>query len=463
MRILFLSHYFPPEVNAPASRTYEHCKQWVKEGHDVTVVTCAPNHPQGVVYEGYKNRLFQREENDGIKVVRLWTYVTANEGFVKRTLNYISYMCAVIFACPFLPKTDVVLSTSPQFFNGLAGYVVSRMKRAPWLLEIRDLWPESILTVGAIKHKTVIRVLEYLEMFAYCKADRIVPVTDAFKKYMINKGIDEEKIAVIKNGVDLDFYQISASDNKIGSTISLQDKKIDLAGKFVASYVGTHGMAHHLETVLEAANELRDQPNIVFLLVGEGAERKNLLLLKDKLQLENVVMLEQQPKEMMPVLWQLSDVSLVILKKSDLFKTVIPSKIFESMAMKKPIVLGVTGESQEIIENARSGICIEPENSQQLAEVILRLFRDKDLVAELGENGRQYVAEHFDRKELARRYLSILENLLVALIFFPGQRSFNDNIKIIILWFPVEGLSDAIGFRDQHRRVASTTWFFNDI
>ena len=410
MRILFLSHYFPPEVNAPASRTYEHCKQWVKEGHDVTVVTCAPNHPQGAVYEGYKNKFFQREEKDGIKVIRLWTYVTANEGIAKRTINYISYMFAVIFAIPFLPKTDIVLSTSPQFFNGLAGYVVSRLKRVPWVLEIRDLWPESILTVGAIKNKTVIHMLEYLEMFAYCKADRIVPVTDSFKEYMIKKGIDEGKIEVIKNGVDLDFYQAITSDNKSVSTISLKDKKIDLAGKFVASYVGTHGMAHHLETILEAADELRDQPSIVFLLVGEGAERKNLLLLKDKLQLENVIMLEQQPKEMMPLLWQLSDVSLVLLRKSDLFKSVIPSKIFESMAMKKPIVLGVAGESQSIIENAKSGICIEPENSHELAEVILKLFRDKEFGSDLGDNGRQYVIENFDRKVLAKRYLSLLEN-----------------------------------------------------
>ena len=194
MRILFLSHYFPPEVNAPASRTYEHCKQWVKDGHEVTVVTCAPNHPRGKVYEGYRNKLFQRDEKDGIQVIRLWTYVTANEGFVKRTLNYVSYMVAAVFATPFLPKADVVISTSPQFFNGLAGYFVSRLKRIPWILEIRDLWPESILVVGAIKNKAIIRFLEFLEMFAYRKAERIVPVTDSFKRYMVRKGIAPEKI-----------------------------------------------------------------------------------------------------------------------------------------------------------------------------------------------------------------------------------------------------------------------------
>lgn len=405
MRILFLSHYFPPEVNAPASRTYEHCKQWVKDGHDVTVVTCAPNHPRGKVYEGYSNKLFQREVKDGIKVIRLWTYVTANEGFVKRTLNYVSYMVAVMFATPFLPKADVVVSTSPQFFNGLVGYFVSRVKRIPWVLEIRDLWPESILVVGAIKNKAIIKSLEYLEMFAYRKADRIVPVTDAFKRYMIGKGIAADKIDVVKNGVDLGFYQAVPEENPLA-------RELGLEGKFVASYFGTHGMAHHLETILEAAQELKAQRNIVFLMVGDGADKARLAAIREEMGLENVMMIGQQPKDKMPLLWGLSDVSLVLLKKSDLFKSVIPSKIFESMAMQKPIILGVEGESREIIEAAESGRCIEPESGKQLAEQVMALYENAALCAGLGANGRQHVAEHFDRTVLARRYESLMQALV---------------------------------------------------
>ena len=405
MRILFLSHYFPPEVNAPASRTYEHCKQWVKDGHEVTVVTCAPNHPRGKVYEGYRNKLFQRDEKDGIQVIRLWTYVTANEGFVKRTLNYVSYMVAAVFATPFLPKADVVISTSPQFFNGLAGYFVSRLKRIPWVLEIRDLWPESILVVGAIKNKAIIRFLEFLEMFAYRKAERIVPVTDSFKRYMVGKDIAPEKIEVIKNGVDLDFYQATPTNNALF-------RELGLEGKFVASYFGTHGMAHHLETILEAAQILKEQPDIVFLMVGDGADKARLETMRAQMCLKNVMLLGQQPKDKMPLLWGGSNVSLVLLKKSDLFKSVIPSKIFESMAMQKPIILGVEGESREIIEAANSGRCIEPENATQLAEKIMELYSDNALCIELGENGRKYVAEHFDRVVLARRFESLLQSLL---------------------------------------------------
>jgi glycosyltransferase involved in cell wall biosynthesis len=403
MRILFLSHYFPPEVNAPASRTYEHCKQWVKEGHEVTVVTCAPNHPRGAVYEGYRNKIFQRENREGIQVVRLWTYVTANEGFLKRTLNYISYMMAAVFVAPFLSKFDVVLSTSPQFFNGLAGFLVSRIKRAPWILEIRDLWPESIVAVGAITNRPIIRLLEGLELFAYRKADHLVVVTDSFKAHMLTREIPAEKVTVIKNGVDFSLYKKTLQGS---SELSC---KLGLEGKFVASYVGTHGMAHHLETVLDAARELTEWKNIVFLLVGDGAERSRLVTIRDEMKLSNVIMLNQQPKEMMPELWSLSSVSLVLLKRSDLFKTVIPSKIFESMAMGKPVILGVEGESAELVMSAGGGICIEPESARDLASQVLKLSRHPAICQELGANGRRYVLEHFDREVLARRFADVMQ------------------------------------------------------
>lgn len=401
MHILFLSHYFPPEVNAPASRTFEHCRQWVRDGHRVTVVTCAPNHPRGKVYPGYRNRLYAREEKDGITIIRVWTYVTANEGFLKRTLNYVSYMAAAIVAAPFIQKADIVISTSPQFFNGLAGYVVSRMKRAPWVLEIRDLWPESILAVGAIKNPFIIHLLEWLELFAYRQADRIVPVTDAFQRYIEGKGIPKEKISVIKNGADLTLYKPVTGTNRLAESLGVQ-------GKFVAAYLGTHGMAHHLETVLYAAQRLREYPDIVLILAGDGAERQRLAALRNELGLDNVLMLDQQPKEQMPWLWALSDVSLILLKKSDLFKTVIPSKIFESMAMEKPIILGVEGESADIVRAADSGYCIEPENAEELADRLLQLRESEDLRRRFGRNGRIHVRSHYDRLVLARRFEELL-------------------------------------------------------
>lgn len=420
MRILFLSHYFPPEVNAPASRTYEHCKQWVQDGHQVTVVTCAPNHPQGQIYDGYRNALFQRENKDGIQVVRVWTYVTANEGFLKRTINYLSFMAAAIMASLYLPRPDVVVTTSPQFFNGLAGYAVSRMKRIPWVLEIRDLWPESILAVGAIRNRMLIRMLEWVELFAYRSADRVVPVTDAFKRYMVGKGICGDKIVVVKNGVDLDGYKPLVDRNALATELGVESK-------FVAAYFGTHGMAHHLETILEAANLLRNVSDIRFLLVGDGAERQALVRCRDKMGLENVIMLGQQPKSRMRELWALSAVSLVLLKKSELFKTVIPSKIFESLAMEKPVILGVEGESAELLQAAEAGYCIEPESAKELASRIVMLSKDHVLCARLGRSGRAYVTEHFDRVKLARSLLSVFESLHLPSSVPSGQARSAEN------------------------------------
>ncbi|HED35218.1 MAG TPA: glycosyltransferase WbuB, partial [Gammaproteobacteria bacterium] len=400
----FFTHYFPPEVNAPASRTHEHCKEWVKNGHEVTVVTCVPNHPMGKIYPGYKNKLCQHEVIDGIHVIRLWTYITANEGFVKRTLNYLSYLFSVLIYIPFLPRHDVFVSTSPQFFCGLAGYFVKLFRRKPWIIEIRDLWPESIVAVGAIHNKYIIKVLEYLEMLVYRKSDHIIPVTDAFRAYMLNKSVPDAKITVIKNGVDLNFYAAGQTEK----TTEYGDLLVD---SFVASYVGTHGMAHHLEIILEAAEILINRKDIVFLMAGHGAEKDKLVKLKESKKLSNVIMLDQQAKEKMPLLWALSDVSLVLLKKSDLFKTVIPSKIFESMAMKKPIVLGVEGEVKAMIEEGRSGITIEPESAQALAAAVVELADNRKKYTEYAENGYQYVAEYYDRKILAKRFEDILQRL----------------------------------------------------
>lgn len=404
MRILFLTHYFPPEVNAPASRTFEHCREWVRAGHAVTVVTCAPNHPNGLLYPGYRNRLWQRESIDGIEVVRLWTYLAPNEGFLRRTLNYLSYLVAATLAAPWLSRSDIVVSTSPQFFCGLAGYLVSRIKRSPWVLEIRDLWPESIIAVGAMRHARVIAALQWLERFAYRKADALVSVTDSFVDHFARLGVDTAKAVVIKNGVDLARFSDPVKDEALL-------RELGLGGRFVAAYFGTHGMAHHLETVLDAARLVQDDPRIAFLLAGGGAERARLVAMKNERGLDNVVMLDQQPKDRMPALWGAIDASLVLLKKSDLFRTVIPSKIFEAMAMRRPIILGVEGESRRLVEEAGAGITIEPENAAELARAVRHLVADPDLRASLADSGRSFVEARFDRRRLAGIYVAHLEQV----------------------------------------------------
>lgn len=417
MHILFLTHYFPPEVNAPASRTFENARRWVEAGHRVTVLTCAPNHPRGILYPGYKNRLFQWHEIEGIRVLRVFTYLSANEGFVRRGLNYLSYMISATLFSFLVRRVDIVVSTSPQFFCGLAGFWVSLLKRRPWVLEIRDLWPESIRAVGQAVNPILIRFLEGLETFLYRRADHIVSVTRSFKQHIEKRGVSRDRISVLTNGVDPEHFQPVRKEDFIRVDMDYPQ----LAEKFVVSYIGTHGMAHGLETVLKAAEILKSRNDILFLLIGDGAERENLLKKRNEAGLENVLMLPQQPKAKMPEFLALSDACMVLLKKRDLFKTVIPSKIFEAMGMERPVILGVEGESREIIEEAGCGICIEPENAEQLADAVLKLSNDPGMAAGMGRNGRRCVLSTYNRETLAENYLGILDRVSKVREKAPGK------------------------------------------
>ena len=405
MKILFFSHYYSPEVNAPASRTSEHCKVWVAMGHEVTVVTCAPNHPGGKIYPGYRNRLWQRETIGGVEVIRLWTWLAANEGFLKRILNYVSFLAAAVLALPFLPRADVIVTTSPQFFCGLAGLPARLFKRAPWVLEIRDLWPESIVTVGAMRKGRVIRALEWLEALAYRRADAIISVTRSFVPHIAARCGDAGKIHIIRNGADLQTFQRSDAGPGVKRALGLE-------GRFVAAYVGTHGMAHGLGTILDAAELLKDDQRFAFLMVGDGAERGRLVAEKEARGLANVTILGQRPKGDMPGVWAATDASLILLKRDDMFRKVLPSKLPEAMAMQCPVVLGVEGEAAELLAEAQAGIAIVPEDARGLADAVRKLADDPALAARYGQNGRQFVTEQFDRAKLAARYIDILADVV---------------------------------------------------
>ncbi len=406
LHILFLTDNFPPESNAPASRTFEHCREWVRAGHQVTVITCAPNFPKGRVFDGYRNRLWQQEQMDGIRVIRVWSYITANEGFVKRILDYQSFMLSATLAAPFVRGVDVVVGTSPQFFTACAAYLVSRLKRIPFVFELRDMWPESIKAVGAMKDSAAIRFLERIEMFLYRKAARIVSVTHSFKKTLIARGINGDKIDVVTNGVDMSRFKPIPKDPGLL-------RELGLAGKFVAGYVGTHGMAHHLETLLDAAEALRSTPDghiFHFILLGDGARKEALKEEAERRGLSNVTFVESVPKEQVARYWSVLDVSVIHLRKTELFTTVIPSKLFECMGMGLPVLHGVAGESADIVRGDGVGIVFEPENAAQLVEH-LRFMR-RDTAAYDGYRVQCLkAAGKYDRTSMASRMLEVLKLL----------------------------------------------------
>jgi len=402
VHVLFLTDNFPPEVNAPASRTFEHCREWVKAGHKVTVITCAPNFPKGKVFDGYRNRLWQRETMEGIEVVRVWSYITANEGFVRRILDYQSYMVSAIVASLFIRRVDVIVGTSPQFFTACAAYVASRLKFRPYVFELRDLWPETIKAVGAMKNARAIEWLEKLELFLYRKAAKVISVTKSFKKNLISRGIDGSKIEIVTNGVDISQFTPRPKDAAL-------TKELGLEGKFVAGYIGTHGLCHGLETLVAAAEHLRGT-GIVFLFLGDGARKQFLRDMAAEKQLDNVVFIDSVKKAEVPRYWSILDVSVIHLQKAELFTTVIPSKLFESMGMGLPVLHGVEGESADIVRDEHAGIPFEPENVDELVAALRRL---KENPAELDQFRASCLkgAQNYDRTNLALKMMRILESV----------------------------------------------------
>lgn len=398
MKILFLTDNFPPEFNAPATRTYEHCREWVKQGVEITVITCAPNFPEGKVFKGYKNKWRQTEMVDGIKVIRVWTYISANKGFIKRIIDFLSFMVMSFWAGLFI-KTDLIIATSPQFFTAVSGRWLSFWKRKRWVMEVRDIWPESIRAVGAMDRNLIIRFFEFLELRMYKSAWRIITVTDSFKEQLIKeRGISEDKIKVVKNGINAEMFRPMPKNEELLQELNLQNK-------FVIGYIGTHGMAHKLDFILESAAKIEND-KVHFLFLGTGAEKENLLKLKEKLRLTNVTMLPPVEKSEVKQYISTLDVGLVNLKKSDTFKSVLPSKIFELSGMHKPILIGVEGEAQKLVEDYGVGLAFEPENEQDF------LSKVEAILAEDGYDKENYatILKDFDRNSLAIKMLRFLSD-----------------------------------------------------
>lgn len=404
MRILFITDNFPPEVNAPANRTYEHCKEWVKLGAEVTVITCFPNFPKGEVFEGYTNSWRKEELIDGIRVIRVWSYISANSGFVRRTLDYISFG-VTSFVHGLFVKSDVVIGTSPQFFSAMSAWQISLFTRRKWVMEVRDLWPESIIAVGAINNKRIISFLEWIEMKMYRSANQIIVVTDAFKEIITSKGINPYKIFVFKNGVDLSKYYPGPKSRDLVEELGLQ-------GKMVFGYIGTHGLAHGLDFILDQVKKfnLTHKKDIHFLFLGDGASKAALVEKATANKLKNVTFLDSVNKEEVLTYLQLMDIALVNLKKSDTFLSVIPSKIFEAAAVQKPILLGLEGETKAIIESYGAGLCFEPENSEDFIQRVLHFYNTRKNLT-FYQLGCKKLAYDFERKRIAKNMLDVLTDI----------------------------------------------------
>ena len=400
MRIAYLSHYFVPEPAAPAARVHEFARAWTRAGHQVSVITAFPNHPVGRIPPAYRGTWWTTEWIDGIRVLRCWLYAVPNRGVARRGLDHLSFMAtSVLLGMPRLGPVDVVVASSPPLFSALSGLLIARLKRVPFVLEVRDLWPEAIVELGLMRPGLGVRALGALARFLYRQASRVVVVTRAFADYLVTQGVAPEKLAVIPNGADTGLF---APDVRAGEAAR---DALQLDGRFVVAYVGSHGLSHGLGAVLDAAAA---QPEVTFLLVGDGADRQRLLAERNRRQLSNVIMRESVARSDVPGLYAAADACLVPLRDVPLFSAFVPSKLFEVLAAGRPVIGAVRGEARDILARSGGALLVEPERGDQLAEAIDQLRRDPDLRAELGRRGRAFAQENYDRDALARQYLEML-------------------------------------------------------
>lgn len=404
MRILLLTDNYPPETSPPALRCSTHAKRWVERGHHVNIVTSFPNFPHGKIFAGYRQSLYKREVLDTVDVLRVPTLVFANRGIGLRIIDFLSFMVTGAIASMFVGRPDVVIATSPQFFTAVAGWLVSRVYRRPFVFEIRDLWPDSIIAVGAMKEGAAIRLIRHIEQFLYRQADLIVMVSNASRNILIGRGIDARKIIVVTNGIDTATLTPGTAPAELRQSLGLE-------GKMVVSYIGTVGMAHGLQLILDAAQECRTRlPDIQFMIVGAGAELGKLQQQAKTRDLANVTFVGHVPHAEIVNYWRLSDITLVLLRDTPLFRTVIPSKIFEAMATGTPVITNVRGELQTILEPLGAAEMIEPDSLTALVDAIDSLVHDPARRRALSSAALE-TAKRYDRFELADRMLDALQAL----------------------------------------------------
>ena len=408
MKILFLTENFPPETNAAATRVYERALYWVRDGHSVTILTSAPNFPEGKLFEGYSNRWRQVDNVDGIRVVRVKTFIAANKGIILRTLDFISFMITAFIAGLFEKRPDVIAATSPQFFAAVGGWMLAACRARPFVFELGDLWPASIVAVGAMKHSLPLRMIEKLELFLYRKSAAIAALTYAFKHNLVSRGIDPNKICVVRNGVDAGRYGVRTRHPQLAAEHGLRDK-------FVVGYIGTHGLAHALDQVIECASILKHERNIRFLFTGAGAARNGLIEQARSLGLSNVIFLPMQPKERVPDIWSLCDLALVHLKDEPTFAEVIPSKIFEAMGMGLPILIAAPkGEATDIVNAEQAGMVVSPPNPESLANAICKLRNDVETRNTYAKNALA-AAPRYSREKQANEMIKIFAAVIAGI------------------------------------------------
>jgi len=408
VRILYLSQYFPPEVGATQTRAYEMAAGLVRAGHQVTMLTEVPNHPQGVIHPQYRGRIYFREELDGIDVRRLWICTSPKKNFCRRMAFYLSFMFHAALAGLFLARGhyDILYASSPPLFVGGAALVIGCLRHIPLVFEVRDLWPESAVQLGELNHPCAVRVATWLEEACYRYARHIVVATQGIHDRLVERGYPEAKLTLIPNGANTELYTPQPINQTLRSQLGIP------SDQFVVIYTGLHGLAHGLETALRAADQLRDRPDVLFLFVGDGPQKTALMQMAQQMTLPNVRFQDAVPEPDLPDYIALADVGLDTRRQLGISRGTLPVKMFSYMACGRPVLLSIEGEAVQLLDRAQAGVAVPPETPEALARAILDLQADPSARAAFGRNGRVFVEANFSRQGFARQLEQLLRTVV---------------------------------------------------
>jgi len=401
MRVLFLTQYYPPEIGAAPLRACNFASRLVRIGHDVTVITGVPNHPSGVKRPGYGG-LRRQEEVDGVRVVRTWLYANPHKTFVTRMLNHLSFMVTSFFAGLTTGPADLILVSSPPLFLALSAWLLGLIRGVPFVLDLRDYWPHAAVALGQLRGRRVIALAEGLERFLYRRAARLVVVTPAMRRMMLERGVPQHRIALITNGADLDRFGPAAESEGAGN------------GTWTALYSGTHGLVHGMGVILDAADQLREEKCLRFLLVGDGVAKEELVEESRRRELDNIEFLPGVQPDDLAELIRGADVCLATTAPGAFGAGTIPVKIFDYMACGKPVVAAVSGDGRDVVEGSGGGVSVDPGDAGALAEALLEMLHHPERARECGRKGLRYVRDKCSRATLAEQLADVLESVLAA-------------------------------------------------
>jgi len=406
MRVLFLTQYFAPEVGATQSRTLVMARALVDAGHHVTLICEVPNHPKGRIWPDYRGTVFKREDTDGIEIIRVWVRASPEKTTMNRIAFYASYMAMAIVAGVTLVRGphDIIFATSPPLFVAVAGGILGLLRRSPFVMEVRDPWPAAAEAMGELRGTRAIAIARRLETFCLRRAKHLITVTNGWRRLMVEQGVPKEKITVVPNGADTAVFRPRPAEAaELRATLNLE-------GKFVAVYLGLHGLAQGLDIIVNAAERLRATPDVVFFLVGEGPRKAELVARSRQKSLANLRFHAQVPGEVASAFLSMADVALVSLRQVELFKGMVPAKLFDAWACGCPVIAAAEGEVCDLVRKANGGIIVEPENDAALANAIKELRANPSKRAQVGITARRFVESHCDRAIQAKRFVDVLQH-----------------------------------------------------